>query len=191
MKTHWRAVDVFTDAANRIIGDCKEIAADHTVKGILQSGATARRTVAAFDTRSKEGLHQVLREVANRVDHRGRRWRKEMAEVEKALNEHILLAPELLGNSFRLVGTSAGDGRNAADQLIEWSAQEQRKEFAAFRDGWTSPRSRPWRERHATPYAIILILIGAAVSQLATRLEKHLELDSQRQVLPSQPKQTK
>lgn len=175
MKTHWRAVDVFTNAANQTLADCKDIAADHSAKGLLGSGATAKRAVNAFDTRSKESLRQVLGEVANRVDHRGRQWRREMAEVEKALEEHILSAPELLANSFRLARLTSADGRDAANKLIEWSAQDLRKELVAFKDGWTSPRSRPWRERHATSYAVLLILIGAAVSQLVTLAGKQLE----------------
>jgi len=115
MKTHWRAVDVFTDAANRILTDCKAIAAEHAAKGMLASGATAKRAVRAFETESKEALQQVLGEVANRIDHRGRQWRREMAEVEKALEEHIQSAPELLEKTFRLAGLSEpSSGREAA-----------------------------------------------------------------------------
>lgn len=175
MKTHWRAVDVFTVAANQIVTDCKEIAADHSAKGLLGSGATAKRSVTAFESRSKEGLRQILGEVANRIDHRGRQWRREMAEVERALEDHICSAPELLADNFRLARLRSAGAQDAANQLIEWSAQDLRKEFAAFRDGWTSPRSRPWRERNAAAYAVILILVGALVSQCVTWASKGLE----------------
>lgn len=167
MKTHWRAVDVFTDAANRTLEDCQSIAADHAAKGVLRSGATAKRAVAAFDVRSKEALGQILGEVANVVDHRGWRWRQEMAEVEKALEEHIQSAPEILGGTFRLAGLRDG-GQVAVTKLIDQSAQGLRKDFKAFRDGWTSPRSKPWRERNATLYAILLALVGAVLGQIAT-----------------------
>lgn len=175
MNTHWRAVDVFTNAANQIVSDCKEIAADHSAKGLLGSGATAKRSVAAFESRSKDGLRQILGEVANGLDHRGRKWRREMAAVEQALEEHILSAPELLADNFRLARLRSTGAQNAASQLIEWSAQDLRKEFAAFRDGWTSPRSRPWRERNATAYALILIVIGALVGQCVTWIGKRFE----------------
>lgn len=166
MKTHWRAVDVFTDAANLIVADCNAIAADHSAKGLLASGATAKRAVSAFETRSMEALTKVLSEVANRIDHRGRRWRREMAEVERALDEHIQSAPELLDHPFQLAKLSES-GRQAALQLVDWSAHALRKEFGAFRDGWTSPRSRPWRERNAAWYALLLIIAGAIVGQAA------------------------
>ena len=177
MKTHWRAVEVFTDAANQIVTDCKQIAADHSAKGLLGSGVTAKRSVAAFEERSRESLKQILSEVANVVDHRGRRWRREMAEVDRALEEHILSAPDLLADNFRLARLRSAGAQEAANQLIERSAQDLRKDFSAFRDGWTSPRSRPWRERNAAVYAIILIFIGALVSQSATWVSKRLNID--------------
>lgn len=166
MKTHWRAVDIFTDAANLIAADCKAIGAEHSAKGMLASGATAKRAVEVFETRSKDALKQVLSEVGQRIDHRGRHWRREMAEVEKALEEHIQSAPELMEGSFRLARLSSPSGREAASRLIDRSAQALRKEFIAFRDGWTSPRSRPWRERHEISYALLLVLAGAIFSEL-------------------------
>lgn len=178
MKTHWRAVDVFTDAANRIVADCKEIAADHSAIGLLASGNTAKRAVAAFESRSGEALRQVLGEVADKIENRGRHWRREMAEVEKALEEHIESAPELLEDSFRLARLSPS-GREAALQLVSWSVQALRKDFAAYRDGWTSPRSRPWRERHAGWYALLLILAGAIVGQFAGLAGKQVFDDEQ------------
>lgn len=178
MKTHWRAVDIFTDAANQIVTDCKQIAAEHSAKGLLGSGSTAKRSVAAFEVRSRESLKQILGEVANVVDHRGRRWRREMAEIDRALEEHIRSAPGLLADNFRLARLRSAGAQEAANQLVEWSAQDLRKDFLAFRDGWTSPRSRPWRERYAAVYAIILILIGALVGQSATWASKKLNDDS-------------
>lgn len=141
--------------------------------GLLASGATAKRAVEAFEVRSNEALRQVLGEVANRIDHRGRPWRHAMAEVERAL-EHIQSASELLEDSFRLARLSHPSGREAAAKLIDWSAQNLRKDFVAFRDGWTSPRSRPWRERNAAWYALLLILVGAIISPIVGWASKQL-----------------
>ena len=168
MKTHWRAVEVFTDAANLILADCKEAAAEHAAQGLLASGATAKRAIQAFETRSTHALRQVLGEVAVRIDHRGRAWQREMGAVEKALEEHIESAPDLLKDSFRLARLSAPSERDAVSKLIRCSATTLRKEFVAFRDGWTAPRARPWRERQAEWYAISLILVGAIIGQFAS-----------------------
>ena len=172
METHRRAAEVFTGAANFIGADCKAVVAEHAAKGLLGSGATAKRAVAAFETRSLEALRQVLGEVSGRIDHHGRKWQREMGNVEKALEDHIQSAPELLENSFRLARLTEPSGRAAALRLIDDSASNLRKEFVAYRDGWTAPRSRPWRERQAGAYAILLILIGAIVGQIVNWVGK-------------------
>lgn len=174
MNTHHRAVDVFTAASNRNLADFKSIIADHSARGLLHSGATAKRAVKSFEDRAREGLNQVLAEVSNRVDHRGRHWRREMADVERALNEHIASAPELLADIFRVAGTGEGAAADATSRMIEWSAHDLRKDFEAYRDGWTSPRARPWTERNAIFYAILLLAAGAIVSQAGNWVTKHL-----------------
>jgi hypothetical protein len=165
--THQRAVEIFGAAASSISADCKAMLNEHAAKGILGTGATVNKAVDAFDARSKDALQQALNEVANRVDHRGRQWTREMREVERALGEHINSAPDLVADALHAAGFPAST-QNVVSGLIDASAQDLRMQFAAFRDGWTSPRSRPWNERHPMLYALALLVAGAVVGQLAT-----------------------
>lgn len=163
--TYIRAVDVFTEAANKTLADCKAVMAEGSANGSLRSGDTAKSAVAAFEQRSEEALKQILAELANRVEHRGRQWRRDMADVGRALEYHLELAPEICSKAFDAAALSQS-GRDAAGKLIGWAGDRLRKELAAFRDGWTSPQSKPWRERHAAWYAIGLLILGAIVGQV-------------------------
>ena len=172
--TYIRAVEIFTDAANKIVSDCKGVMADGSAKGTLKSGNTAKLAVTAFEERSAEALRQILAEVANRVDHRGRQWRRDMSDVGRALDYHMELVPEICGKVFDVAALTSS-GRAATDQLIEWMSQRLQRELAAFRDGWTSPRSKPWRERHAAWYGIGLLIVGAVAGQIFGLLAKQFD----------------
>ena len=172
MKTHWRAVDLFTSAANRTLNDCRAILAEQSANGALRSGNTAKRAVDAFAVRTSEALDQILDEVARRVEHRGRRWRKEMGEVRRALNEHLASAPEVLETAFKAAGADQGSKNDALMSLLERDAAELRKRHAAFRDGWTAPLGKRWQERHPVWYALALVIFGAVVGQVAPPVAK-------------------
>lgn len=167
MKTHHRAVDLFTTAANNTVNDCRAIMAEHSAKGALGSGATAKRAADAFRHRTEEALDQMLGEVAHQVEHRGTKWRKEMAEVERALNEHLASAPEVLERTFKAAKADSGAANAAIMSVLEWDADAIRKRFAAFRDGWTAPRAKRWQERNAIKYGLILLALGAVAGKLA------------------------
>lgn len=168
MKTHWRAVDVFTNAANLTLEDCRVIGAEQSAAGRLQSGETAKRAIDAFARRSLDALKQVHQEVANKVEHRGRKWRAAMSDVQRALEEHFARAPEVLEPTLRLANAERGEARAAVDQVIGWAKSDQIKEHKAFADGWTAPRPKRWQERNPIVYAVLMIMVGAAIGQAAS-----------------------
>lgn len=165
-----RASGVFRQARDSISEDCRQMHAEHSAKGLLGSGATAKRAISIFKDRMSEALDQILEEIAKVVEHRGRRWSAAMSAVASALDEELLAAPILLEPSFRLARLGRGSSRRAAQDLIDRAADELRKQLSEFCEGWTAPPPRRWPERHPLIYALMLVvvgsLIGAAVSQI-------------------------
>lgn len=161
-----RATHLFAEARRKVEHDCRGMHADHSARGLLASGNTIIRAVEIFGTRSGEALDQSLVEIAARIDHRGRRWSAAMAQVGEALDDQIAAAPALLESSFKLAGADIRTGAERAGLgKIDEAGAELRHRLASFRDGWTSPAGKPWRERHATVYAVLLLLCGAVAGQ--------------------------
>jgi hypothetical protein len=173
--TKARAVDLFTVAANHTLADCKAIAAEHSAKGILGSGATAKRAVRAFEARGSEALRQMLDELAKRVEHRGKAWRTGLAAVEEALDGYMADGWNILGSTIKLARADTGSAREAIDGMLAWVKRDLHKELNAFRDGWTAPRAKAWRERHPALYAVILLIVGAILGQAVSLAGKALE----------------
>lgn len=153
MKSRGRANEIFAEARKQIQADYKAIKVKHTTN----SDAITSALASSFDEHSNQALQQILDETANRIDHRGCKWRSEMKVVEHALNEYITSAPNFL---LPLV-------------LVDNLGANLPRQFSAFRDGWTSPRSRPWHERHAVLYAILLLVAGALVEPVGSIIVKY------------------
>lgn len=166
MKTYDRAASIFGKSAERTIADCRALVAEHSAKGLRQSGATVKRSIHLFEENSKEALQQILQEVANKIENRGPEWNREMKHVETALEHHIQSAPTVLDYSLTVAGAKEGAVNRVALEMIDTVSTNLRADFLAFKDGWTSPRPKPWRERNAVTYAILLIVFGAIVTQI-------------------------
>lgn len=156
MNFHHRAVDLFTRASNEMLNDFKAVNTDHAARGMLQSGATVRLSLRSFEDRSAAALEQALREVAHVVDHRGKAWRDAIGKVERALEEHIASAPEVLDDQLTRAGLSGGTANVAAETLLGYTAVELLKQVDAFRQGLTAPRPRSWVERYPVAWGLIV-----------------------------------
>lgn len=160
-----RAAVVFGRAHQSVLSDAKAMHAEHSAKGLLGSGATIKRAVRIFEERSREALTQIHSDVANVIEHRGRRWTAAMADIERQLETDVSGARALLATSFTLAGANEGAANEAGLKLINEAGDRLRAEHAAFRDGWTAPPGKPWRERHALLYALLLLVAGGAVAE--------------------------
>lgn len=166
MDVESRARTLLARARDDFANDIRAIAADHAARGLLQSGATAKRAKAAYKDRSTSSLTQVLNEVARRINYRGSKWKAAITAIGIALESHIELADELLEQAFKLAGCEDGDGRRAADALIAAVVADLRISLKEFDEGWTSPEPKGWQERHPIIYAIALLVIGVVIGQL-------------------------
>lgn len=157
-----RADRLFETARNASRKDAKIIMAEHSAKGLLRSGNTIVRVTAAFHERSRTALEEALRSVAVRVDHRGRKWRKMLEEIEAAIDRHMDLAHETIGDVAQVAG-SKGDALLAP--LLSEIGSSLHLQLGDFREGWTAPPGKLWRERNAALYALLLVAAGAALGE--------------------------
>ncbi len=165
MDFHQRATDVFRESVIRADQDFAAINTNvaHEMGG-LGTGVLVKRSIAAYGERSSAALKQVLDEVEARIDDRGRDWRKAMADVRKALDEHLADAPSRLGVQYRKAGLGKGDSLRAAEKLLRDLATQLRRQHAAFSDGWTSKRATHWSKRRPALWLFVGALVAAAVA---------------------------
>lgn len=67
-----RCVDVFTDANQALRAELGDIIAKHAAEGILQSGATIRRAIAAFEKHTLMAVEALEQEFAILLQSPGR-----------------------------------------------------------------------------------------------------------------------
>jgi hypothetical protein len=165
-----RAAVLFSQAREAIDTECRAMHAEHSAKGLLGSGATAKRAVAIFASQLSKALNQAMAEVAMQVEHRGKAWTVAMAVLSKGLETQIAGAQEVLAPSFRLARLPGPSAQKAVQDLIDKCGDDLREELRAFEEGWTAPKAKGWSERHPVAYAILLLLLGSLVGAIITRL---------------------
>ena len=90
-----------------------------------------------------------------------------MGAIELALQEHVGNAPVILAPAFKVSGIMGKDGERAAMQLVEATSGRLQNQLDAFRQGWTSPPSKPWNERHPAKWALGLMLLSSLTGAVA------------------------
>jgi hypothetical protein len=139
-------------------------------KGRSGSGATIRAAVQIFEERTSGALDTVLAEAAKLIEHRGKAWTAAMAGIGDALQQHLSRAREVVSGPIR-VGNRGGSPDDAASQatdgLISDARERLTERLADFRDGWTAPVPKHWKDRHPFWYAVGLLVIGAIIGAIA------------------------
>ena len=144
--------------------------ANHSAKGLLQSGATAKAAVRIYKSRMGEALRQVLDESAKVIDHRGRSWRRAMGAISDVLTEERNLVSEAVSKSLMLAGVDTGDARLAVNKLLDEVASDLQSVLDEFAKGWTAPIAKRWTERNPVAYAILLLVVGALIAATVQKL---------------------
>lgn len=171
MKTRDRALDLFKQAAIRADSESLLITMDSHLVGRAGSGMHIDKVMEAYECETEKALDQILREVAKLVEHRGRSWRREMSEIETALDEHMKrLRDQVVGQKMLAY---EGPFLKLAHERLDECADTLRKRLDDFRDGWTSPRQPPWRQRNEVFYTVLMLVLGGV---LTLTVEKAFEL---------------
>jgi hypothetical protein len=166
-----RCVDVFAEANKAIRAELGEIIARHAADGLLQSGATIRRSIGVFEKHTLAAVETLEREFAAVVQSRGGDWKRAMETIDTAIQGQLRSATHLLERPFRLANGNPGEpvpaGSSVAKAIedeLRGVGERLRRRHAAFSEGWTAPAGKPWHERHPIVYASIAAVGGALLT---------------------------
>lgn len=159
-----RAWTAFERAVARMQGEFDPMLPEFAAKGRLGSGATIKAAIRVFEQRSAEALDGTLAEAAKLIEHRGRKWAAAMAGIVDALDQHLARAGDALKYPLQ-AGNRDGSEAAAlrADELVSEAGTRLNTRLSDFRDGWTAPTPKLWKDRHPVWYALFLLVIGAVV----------------------------
>jgi hypothetical protein len=141
---------------------------EHNAAGRLKSGATAIVAVGIFEEHSGSALDQTLSEAAKIIEHRGWKWKAAMNGIDEALQDHLRRTREQIERPLSHAGIDRSPSAAAAvDRRIAAAGARLAFKLAEFRDGWTAPAPKLWKDRQPLAYAVLMLIIGAMVG-LAT-----------------------
>ncbi len=163
-----RRAEWHLDVAKRGTGDgCKTMLADHSAKGMLQSGATLKRAVEIWSTQAGLAVDAILAEFGAVIEKRGREWDRAMTAVLVAIDRHAATADADLAPTFRVAsprGGESGSAMIAVRKLLDAATESLRDRVSAYQEGWTAPRPKKWNERHPIAFATVMALAGAGLA---------------------------
>lgn len=160
-----RAAENFAVSREAIAADIRALIADHASRGLLQNGATAKKSLEIFESHTSAALSKSLDETAKQVEHRGRAWKAATASVAEAFDEHLGKARDALAKPLIVAGAT-GDSSAAreVDKRITAMGERLRRQLDEFSEGWTAPQAKPWKERHPNLDRLVFALAGAVIS---------------------------
>lgn len=144
---------------------------DHSARGQLQSGATIKEALRFFEEQSSRVLARTLNEAGKLVEHRGLKWRAAMDGIEEALTAHLENAHAYLQPTINLADRhTTSSVSSAVDERLANTGARLRAQLEEFREGWTAPVPKMWKDRHPFWYALMLIVIGALIGAVLRSL---------------------
>lgn len=88
-----------------------------------------------------------------------------MAGIGDALVAHVMGAREMLSKPLRLADRQGSESiARAVDESLQGARERLERRLSDFRDGWTAPRPKFWKDRHPQLFQVILLIVGAAVA---------------------------
>lgn len=168
-KIEERTTRLIQRAEEDALHDFQKVYAEHSAKGVLASGATIKKCIAAYAERMSTAIDQVLAEVAKAIENRGREWNSAMDAVRRALELAEARTPEILAKPLKFAGGS-GAAEKAALARIAVEFLKLRQQIEEFSEGWTAPPPKPWHERNAVIYTALGAIGGAILTKVVDAL---------------------
>ena len=98
------------------------------------------------------------------IDHRGHRWTTALDGINDALQTHVATGHAQLENVRRVAGQANSPSVGVAiDEAFATTTVNLINQIREFREGWTAPLPKPWKDRQPLAYAVLLLLVGAIV----------------------------
>lgn len=166
-----RSRDKFSLANQTLSSQIDAMIADHSAKGVLKSGATAKKAITLFESNTRAALDEILSEQAKLIEHRGREWTSAGLGIRAALEEQIASSKQVIERPLRMAGANTDNAASkAVDGLLSDAGARLRSRLDEFLEGWSAPVPKGWNERHPIAYAVTLLLVGALVGALTNAI---------------------
>lgn len=131
------------------------------------STATVNGAVAIYDAYMTKALGEILAEIGQRIQHRGRAWKRAMRSVKAAVDAADYEAYLAFESINEICGVDSDARAQIKPKLVQ-VFDDLHDQVAEYRDGWTAPKPKGWLERHPVIYAMVLVGIGVAIGVLGT-----------------------
>lgn len=158
-----RARVLFSQARQKTKSATKQVLAEHSRDGLLNSGKTVKRLVEIHNTMTRHAIREATESIGRRVQSRGRWWRGMIEDVRRELDTHITDAEQAMKSELQKVVTS---GPNLVEPLLIQAREQFHRDLEDYEQGWAGTPGKPWSERHKVLYTLLVALGGAASAKL-------------------------
>jgi hypothetical protein len=96
-----------------------------------------------------------------------------VADVRRELGKHLDTAEQSLdGEMLKILP----EGPKLSKPLLTAVREQPHRDLDDYREGWTGTPGSSWSERHKVLYSLLMMLIGAALTNVASVASKMVEV---------------
>jgi len=177
---------ILSDCKLQWVEDCSQLQAQLGLKGQFGGSMGLDLAIRQFGVRLREATMQALREFANAIEVRGKRWRNAHQLLADLVKSEFADVPEMARNMMLRGAMDDGEithrfKRDISDAVAEIYAHEQ----------WTAPRPSRWHERHPIWLAAVTAIIGIALGLAAKPIGEFIETQLGQNEADSRPPKTR
>jgi hypothetical protein len=161
---------IFTEHHHALLQRLAAITADHAAKGLLKSGATAKRYNQAMQDELITAIGEALELVSKKTDHAGRKRTRMLDHLRVQVRHAGKYYGDSLAGKVNMVVGASGDANAAFEQLRRDSLKRALDEVDKYDDGLTAPKDVRWHQRHPILTGAVAALITAIVGTIVVAL---------------------
>jgi hypothetical protein len=141
------------------------IKADHAARGLLKSGATIKRGLAAYEAAIGEALEICFAYINAQTEHLGWKRRKHIALLDALLSAYAERYNQVLvEHCVKIAASGSGDAAEAAESRRKKLNKALHDKIQQYSEGIGGPKQEKWINRHSIAAGAIISGIGILVA---------------------------
>lgn len=160
--TDW-ATAKFNQALHSAKVDLAKAQAEMTHSGQANNGRSAFPLCAIYFDHTRRTLQACTDGIATKFPNDGRARKGAVAELRPVLQVHLDRGVDTVCEYL----SGRGSTREIAARHFNERRGDAEADLEQFAQGWTAPIAKGWHERHPVWWALLLLVVGAAIGQLA------------------------
>lgn len=160
---------LFREAADQLPQHLKATYYDHSGKGLLQSGATIKRTAQIANDLCETAVASALEAVSTATTGPGRKRSKLLDNLRSHVEGFFQVSSAYISGDlerFRLEP-------NLLMPLLQQAKEHRLEQIEQYRAGWTAPAPRSFKDRHPTLHDVLLALVSGLIGAALALLVQH------------------